>query len=82
VPGLDTLLDEHVLLDYESVDRIFFDSYVAKLQDPCQVDWFLGRDRGEELPRYELLGKMIRGGFHNHAGSHGPGHTEPGSGWT
>src|SRR6266566_3771999 len=60
VPDLDTLLDQHVVLDYESVDRIFLNAYVARLQDPRQLDWFLGRHRGEELPRYELLGKMTR----------------------
>jgi hypothetical protein len=58
VPNLNTLLDDHVLLAYESVDRIFLNGYVAKLQEPDQLAWFLGQHRGEELPRYELLGKI------------------------
>jgi hypothetical protein len=37
------------------VDRIFLNGYVAKLQEPDQLAWFLGQHRGEELPRYELL---------------------------
>jgi hypothetical protein len=58
VPDLNTLLDDHVLLVYESVDRIFLNGYLAKLQEPDQLAWFLGQHRGEELPRYELLGKI------------------------
>jgi hypothetical protein len=60
VPDLNTLLDQHVTLKYESVDRIFLNGYVAKLQEPDQLAWFLGQHRGEEIPRYELLGKMTR----------------------
>src|SRR5262245_61003855 len=60
VPDLNTLLDQHVTLVYESVDRIFLNGYVAKLQEPDQLAWFLCQHRGEEIPRYELLGKMIR----------------------
>jgi hypothetical protein len=60
VPDLNTLLDQHVTLAYESVDRIFLNAYVAKLQEPDQLAWFLCQHRGEEIPRYELLGKMTR----------------------
>ena len=60
MPDLNTLLDQHVTLAYESVDRVFLNGYVAKLQEPDQLAWFLGQHRGEELPRYELLGKMTR----------------------
>ena len=58
MPDLNTLLDQHVTLVYESVDRVFLNGYVAKLQEPDQLAWFLGQHRGESLPRYELLGKM------------------------
>jgi hypothetical protein len=57
MPDLNTLLDQHVVLKYESVDRIFLNGYVARLQDPDQLRWFLGQHQGEEVPRYELLGK-------------------------
>lgn len=58
--NLNTLLDQHVTLAYEFVDRVFLNGYVAKLQDPDQLAWFLCQHRGEEIPRYELLGKMTR----------------------
>jgi hypothetical protein len=51
-------LDDHVTLKYESVDRIFLNGYVARLQEPDQLAWFLGQHRGQDLPRYELLGKI------------------------
>lgn len=60
MPDLNTLLDDHVILKYESVDRIFLNGYVAKLQDPDQLAWFLCQHRGDEIPRYERLGKMTR----------------------
>ncbi len=58
MPDLNTLLDQHVTLAYESVDRVFLNGYVAKLQEPDQLAWFLGQHRGQDLPRYELLGKI------------------------
>lgn len=60
MPDLNTLLDRHVTLVYESVDRIFLNGYVAKLQEPDQLRWFLCQHRGEEIPRYEVLGEMTR----------------------
>ena len=60
MPDLNTVLDQHVTLVYESVDRVFLNGYVAKLQEPGQLAWFLGPHRAEALPRYELLGKMTR----------------------
>lgn len=60
MPNLNTLLDDHILLKYESVDRIFLNGYVAKLQEPDQLSWFLCQHRGQEIPRYELLGQMTR----------------------
>ena len=60
MPDINTLLDQHVTLVYESVDRVFLNGYVAKLQEADQLAWFLCQHRGEEIPRYELLGKMTR----------------------
>ena len=60
VPNVNTLLRDHVTLKCEMVDRIFLNGYVAKLQEPDQLFWFLCQQRGEEIPRYELLGKMTR----------------------
>lgn len=33
---------------------------MAKLQEPDQLFWFLCQHRGEDIPRYEHLGKMTR----------------------
>jgi hypothetical protein len=60
VPNVNTLLRDHVTLKCEMVDRMFLNGYVAKLQEPDQLFWFLCQHRGEEIPRYELLGKMTR----------------------
>lgn len=60
MPNVNTLLDEHVVLKYEFPDRLFLNGYVAKLQEPNQLSWFLCQHRGEEIPRYEVLGEMTR----------------------
>ena len=60
MPNVNTLLADHVTLKYEFVDRIFLNAYVAKLQEPDQLAWFLSQHRGEKIPRYELLGEMTR----------------------
>jgi len=60
MPNLNTLLDEHVVLKYEFPDRFLLNGYIAKLQKPSQLSWFLCQHRGEEIPRYELLGEMTR----------------------
>ncbi len=41
-------------------DRFFLNGYIAKLQEPNQLSWFLCQHRGEEIPRYEVLGEMTR----------------------
>ncbi len=61
MPNVSTLLDEHVVLKYESLDRLFLNGYLAKLQDPGQLAWFLTHHRGEAIPRYDLLGEMTAG---------------------
>jgi hypothetical protein len=58
VPNVNTLLDEHVVLKYEFVDRIFLNGYLARLQEPADLSRFLCQHRGEEIPRYAVLGEM------------------------
>lgn len=58
MPNVNTLLGQQVVLKYEMPDRIFLNGYVAKLQEPDQLHWFLCQHRGQEIPRYELLGRM------------------------
>jgi hypothetical protein len=60
MPNVNTLLDEHVVLKYEFPDRFFLNGYIAKLQEPNQLSWFPCQHRGEEIPRYEVLGEMTR----------------------
>ncbi len=60
MPNVNTLLDEHVVLKYEFADRIFLNGYVSRLQEPDDLAWFLCQHRGEEIPRYEVLGEMTR----------------------
>ncbi len=60
MPNVNTLLDEHVVLKYEFPDRFFLNGYIAKLQEPTQLSGFLCQHRGEEIPRYQVLGEMTR----------------------
>jgi len=55
--NVNTLLDDHVTLRYESVDRLILNGYVARLQTPEGLARFLRGQPGEEIPRYALLGE-------------------------
>ncbi len=55
--NVNTLLDEHVTLRYESLDRIFLNGYVPRLQTPEGLARFLASQPGEEIPRYAILGE-------------------------
>lgn len=57
---VSALLDEHVVLKYECLDRLFLNGYVAKLQAPHQLAWFLCQQRGDEIPRYDLRHPGLR----------------------
>jgi hypothetical protein len=54
---VNTLLDDHVTLRYESVDRLILNGYVARLQTPEGLARFLRGQPGEEIPRYAILGE-------------------------
>ncbi len=54
---VNTLLDEHVTLRYESVDRLLLNGYVPRLQTPEGLARFLKGQPGEEIPRYAILGE-------------------------
>lgn len=77
MPNVNTLLDEHVVLKCEFVDRIFLNGYVARLQEPHDLAWFLCQHRGEEIPRYEVLGRDDPGLRCRHRGN-GRGEERPG----
>ncbi len=54
---INTLLDEHVTLRYESIDRLLLNGYVPRLQTPEGLARFLKGQAGEEIPRYAILGE-------------------------
>lgn len=40
MPNLTSVADEHVVLQYECLDRIFLNGYLPRLQTPSQLAWF------------------------------------------
>jgi hypothetical protein len=57
VANVNTLLDDHVTLRYESIDRLILNGYVPRLQTPDGLADFLRGQPGEEIPRYAILGE-------------------------
>ena len=57
---ISSLLADHVTLQVRSVDRLFFQGYVPRLQTQFQVIRFL-LDRGFPIPSPAVLGKIGRG---------------------
>ena len=55
--NVNTLLDDHVTLRYEGVDRLILNGYVPMLQTPDGLARFLAGKPGEEIPRYAILGE-------------------------
>ncbi len=55
-----TLLRDHVTLNCRSIDRIFMQAYVPKLQSVGQVCIFLRWQRGSRFPRRPPLARMDR----------------------
>ena len=53
---LTELLDEHVTLRYESIDRLLLNGYVSRIQSREGLACFLKSNPGEEIPRYAILG--------------------------
>ena len=54
---LTELLDEHVTLRYESIDRLLLNGYVPRIQSREGLACFLKSNPGEEIPRYAILGE-------------------------
>jgi hypothetical protein len=44
--SINTLLDDHVVVKYEFVDRIFLNGYVSHLQTCDDLAWFLCQHQG------------------------------------
>jgi hypothetical protein len=60
VATISSLLADHVALEVRSVDRLFFQAYVPRLQTQFQVIRFL-LDRGFPIPSPVVLGRIGRG---------------------
>jgi hypothetical protein len=59
VATIPSLLADHVTLQVRSVDRLFFQGYVPRLQTQLQVIRFL-LDRGFPIPSPVILGRIGR----------------------
>src|SRR5215467_16135013 len=53
-----TLLRDHITLTCRSIDRIFLQAYVPKLQSVGQVCLFLNRQRGFKIPSSAAFGQI------------------------
>jgi len=53
-----TLLRDHVTLQYRSIDRIFLQAYVPKLQSVGQVCTFLRWQRNFKIPSSAAFGQI------------------------
>lgn len=58
MPNIETILHDHTTLKVECLDRIYLQGYVASLQRPNQLAYFLNVHRGNPLPSPALLGQM------------------------
>ncbi|MDA2927832.1 hypothetical protein MYX78_11500, partial [Acidobacteria bacterium AH-259-G07] len=69
-----SLLRKHVTLKYRSLDRIFLQAYVPKLQSVGQVCIFLRWERGYKIPSSAVFGQIGRefvSGIEQFAKEHG-----------
>lgn len=55
---VNELLQGHVLLDVECLDRLYFNGYVPKLQVGGQVVGFMTRHLGYQIPSPAIMEKM------------------------
>ena len=58
VANINEVLEGHVALEIECVDRVILNAYVPGLQVPGQVVRFLCGHRGHPIPSPALLGKI------------------------
>lgn len=58
--NVNTVLDEQVTLELESIDRLYLNGYVPILQTPGQLLKFLVKQRGNRIASPALLGQLTR----------------------
>jgi len=54
------LLKNHVTLDVECIDRMYLNGYIAKLQTPQGLNYFLSNHRGNPVASPALLNRMTK----------------------
>lgn len=59
-PTLGEILDQHVTLEIESIDRLYLNGYIAGLQSPEAVAWYLRHHRGATFASSVLLDPISR----------------------
>src|SRR6266704_314560 len=57
-PNVRDLLDKHVVLQLESLDRLYLNGYVAHLQHGAGLVRFLSEHRGQPIASPALLGHI------------------------
>jgi hypothetical protein len=60
MPSLAEILDKHVTLEIESIDRLYLNGYVPGLQTPEAVAYFLRKQRGAKFASSVLLDEISR----------------------
>jgi len=58
MPNMESILRDHTTLQVECIDRLYFCSYVARLQRANQLAYFLNVHRGKPFPSPALLNQM------------------------
>jgi hypothetical protein len=58
VGNVNEILDGHIVLDLECLDRIYLNAYVPNLQVPGQVVTFFTQNRGQPIPSPVLFAQM------------------------
>jgi hypothetical protein len=60
LPTIAEILDRHVTLEVESIDRMYLNGYIPGLQSPAGVAWFLKHCRGARFTSTVLLDPISR----------------------
>jgi hypothetical protein len=56
--SVSQILDDHVQLELECIDRLYLGLYVPMLQDPRGVAWFFKTHRGHDFASSSLMAPM------------------------
>ena len=59
-PTISEIIDHHVTLEVESIDRMYLNGYIPGLQSPGGVAWFLRKRRGARFASSMLLDPISR----------------------